>query len=108
MVSVAPFFSPDVSLPTTCTVDDATPISVLSRNGFVDTGRTVVIPFTGLVDPEPTLLRKGLLDAKGEDTRSVPDVSVRAERSPQNLSEGGISCSCATTQDQVCTGVESL
>jgi hypothetical protein len=50
--------------------------SVASRKGFLEMGRGGGTPASGLVEPEPTLLRKGLLEARGELRRSV-DVLVR-------------------------------
>ena len=42
--------------------------SLESRKGFVEIGRTDVFALVGLV--EPTLVRKGLFEAKGESARS--------------------------------------
>lgn len=79
--SVAPPFG-DVVVPFVtriCAGSAAT--SLESRNGFLDTGPTASGPVTGLVEPGPTLLRKGLLEARGEETRSVGElVALCAEQ----------------------------
>ncbi len=49
---------------------DSAATSFASKKGFLETGRATTGPSMGLVAPEPTLFRKGLLEAKGEDTRS--------------------------------------
>lgn len=81
-------------------VEVAMPISLVSRNGFVDIGRIELGPLTGLVVSEPTLLRKGLLEANGEETRSVFRVSSSA-RQFQLLSEDQWTCIC------LCDGIQA-
>ena len=77
VVSVAPFLvSEEVPL-VLGIVDVATPTSLVSRNGFVAIGLMELGALTGLVEPDPILLRKGLFDAKGEAMRSKREVSVR-------------------------------
>ena len=50
--------------------------SFVSRKGFLETGRAAPGPLTGLVAPEPTLLRKGLFEARGEETRSEEILAI--------------------------------
>ena len=73
--AVVPLLLGDVTVfdPAGCVGSAVT--SLASRKGFLETGRAATGASTGLVVSEPTLFRKGLFEAKGEETRPV-NISV--------------------------------
>lgn len=77
--AVAPSLFGDVTLldPIGCVGSAVT--SLASRKGFLETGRAATGASTGLVVPDPTLFRKGLFEARGEETRSG-NISVAVGR----------------------------
>lgn len=77
VVSVAPFLVSEGMPLVWGIVDVATPTSLVSRNGFVAIGLMELVAWSGLIEPDAILFRKGLFDARGEAIRSECEISVR-------------------------------
>lgn len=60
---------------------ESTVTSLESRKGLLEIGAMTGPAFVGLVAPEPILFRKGLLEARGEATRSDGMSVSQGERS---------------------------